>query len=146
MFMSLLVFYRKQLGHQETMTVEVGWLHRATVPCRGGSQPSGRGEGPNPQPADFLHTPFFLTTVGGLVPNRLTVETGAPPGVAGTPNRVICAGCDQTDKRGRENQEDRRPWAAEGSSGGSGQKAPGAALVGREGITHCTSLGPAQTD
>ena len=129
------------------MTVEVGWPHRATVPCRGGSQPSGRGEGPNPQPADFLHTPFFfLTTAGVLVPNKLTVETGAPPGVADTPNRVICAGCDQTDKRGRENQEDRKALGRKEAAGDQARRPLERQCGGREGITHCTSLGPAQAD
>lgn len=39
-----------------------------------GVEPSGSEEGPHQQPKGFLHTPFFLTTAGDLVPKKLAVE------------------------------------------------------------------------
>ena len=73
LFISLLVFHRKQPGQRRA---EAGWVHRATVPCWGGSQPSGSAEGSAPGSQQVFSTlPFFLTTAGGLVPKKLATET-----------------------------------------------------------------------
>lgn len=62
------------------------------------------------QPAGFPHIALFFFSPPqqwvGLVPKKMAVETGALLRVADTPKRAICAGCDQEEKRGRENQED----------------------------------------
>lgn len=126
-------------------------MHRATVPCWGGSQPSGSAEGSAPRSQEVFSTlPFFLTTAGGLFPKKLATETRAPPRVADTPKQGHLCRCEQRDKKGRENQEDgkatesrrkqlgvggdpaRRAWSCSSGGGGEGR------------VTHGTSLGPGQ--
>lgn len=95
MFIALLVFHRKQLGRQQKITVAGGMatqsqLVTTTIPLQQWElvEPLGNGEDPHTLPKGFLHTPFSLTTVGGLVPKKLAVKTEA----GDTPNRVNCSG------------------------------------------------------
>lgn len=85
-------------GRGETSTV-AGRTRKQSQLLAWSRQDGGRP--PNPQPRGFHHTPFLLTTAGGLLPKKLAVEIEGPPGVEDAPNKLISVRTDQVERRGR---------------------------------------------